>query len=173
MSRSRLAAIVMVASAGVTFAALGVFSSTRHDEPDLAYEPQAPEPPGSRFNERIAMPRGLVGLEVTLGLLDAGPTDWEGDVIVSAGEVLHVTVLDSGDGAETRGAHFTVATKNTTPAKKQQAKKQQAKKVAKAAQGQPIVPVTMHVNLVAPADATVTVTTGRGNISASLADDWR
>src|SRR5207253_15741 len=75
--------------------------------------------------------------------------------------------------------HFTVATRKSTPAKKQQAKKKQAakkkpaarkKQAAKAAQLEPIVPVTMRVNLVAPADATVTVTTGRGKFSASLAD---
>jgi hypothetical protein len=144
-----LAAIVMVASAGMTFAAVGVFSSTRHDELEPALGPQAPEPPGSRFNERVAMPHGLVGVELALGLLDAEPTDWEGDVMVSAGEVLEVTVLESGDQAEARGAHFTVASKKFTQAKKKQAakkqqakKKQAAKKVAKAAQTEPIVPVT-------------------------------
>src|SRR5262245_16463884 len=176
MMRSRLAAIAMVASAGVTFAAVGVVSGTRHDELEPALGPQAPEPPGSRFNERVAMPRRLVGLELALGLLDAEPTDWEGDVSVSAGELLDVAVLESGARAEARGAHFAVATSKATPAKKQQAKKQQAKKQqakkqqAKAAQAGPIVPVTMRVNLVAPADATVTVTTGRGKFSASLAD---
>ncbi len=66
MMRSRLAAIVMAASAGVAFAAVGVFSSTRHDELEAALGPQAAEPPGSRFNARVAMPRGLVGLEVAL-----------------------------------------------------------------------------------------------------------
>src|SRR5262249_45819921 len=156
-------------------AAVGVFSSTRHEERELALGPQAPEPPGSRLNERVAMPRRLVGLELALGLLDAVPTDWEGDVMVSAGEGLDVTVLESGARAEARGAHFAAATQKSTQAKKQQAKKQQAKKkpakkAAKAAQAEPIVPVTMRVNLVAPADATVTVTTGRGRFSASLAD---
>ncbi len=100
MMRSRLAAIAMVASAAVTFTAVGVVSGTRHDEVEIALGPQAPEPPGSRFNERVAMPRGLVGLELALGLLDDEPTDWEGEVSVSAGEVLDVTVLESGTEAE-------------------------------------------------------------------------
>ncbi len=178
--RSRLAAIVMVALAGVAFAAVGVFSSTRHDELEAALGPQAAEPAGSGFNERVAMPRGLVGLELALGLKDAEPTDWEGDVMVSAGQVLDVTVLESGARAEARGAHFAVVTRNSTPAKKQQAKKQAqkkqarkkqaARKAAKAAQTEAIVPVTMRVNLVAPADATVTFTTDRGKFSASLAE---
>ena len=181
MMRSRLAAIAMVASAAVTFTAVGVVSGTRHDEGEIALGPQAPEPPGARFKQRVAMPRGLVGLELALGLLDDEPTDWEGEVSVSAGEILDVTVLEPGTEAETRGARFRVATKKSTPAKKQQAKKklakkQQAKKKlarkqqAKKQQAGPIVPVTMRVNLVAPADATVTVTTERGEFSAALAD---
>jgi hypothetical protein len=173
-------AVVVIAALGATFAAVGVFSSTRHDEPQPALGPQAPEPAGSRFTGRIAMPRGLVGLELALGLLDAEPTDWEGDVTVSAGEVLDVTVLESGAPAESRGAHFIATTRQPTPAKKLQAKKQAkkkqagkkqfARKLAQALLAEAIVPVTIRINLVAPADATVTVATQRGKFSASLAE---
>jgi hypothetical protein len=180
MIRSRLAALVMATSAGATFAAVGLLSSPDRDALEVALVSQAPDPPGPRLDQRVAMPRGLVGLEVALGLLDAVPTDWEGDVTVSPGEILDVAVLESGGRAEARGAHFAVTSRKSAPAKKQQAKKQQAKKqqakkqqakkVAKAAPAGPIVPVVMRVNLLAPADATVTVKTGRGQFSASLAD---
>jgi hypothetical protein len=165
MPRCRLAAIVIIASAAVIFAAVGVFSSTRHDEVELALGAQVPEPSGSRSQERVAMPRGLVGLEIGLGLLDTEPTDWDGDVTVSAGKVVDVTVVESGARAEARENHFTVATKKSATAKKAQAKR--------ATRAEPIVPVTMRVNLVAPADATVTVTTQRGRFSAALTDLMR
>jgi hypothetical protein len=184
MLRSSLAVIVTVAATAVTVAAVGVFSSTRHAEFALALEPQAPEAVRSRFDERIAMPRGLVGLEVSLGLRDDEPTDWEGDIALSAGEVVDIAVLNSGAPAQVRGAHFNVATKQAVPAKKQQAKKQakaQAKKkqarlqqalkkLAKALTAEAIAPVTIRINLFAPADATITIATQRGKFSASLAE---
>jgi hypothetical protein len=183
MKRSRRPVILIVAALGVIFAAVGVFSSTRNDELQVAPGTQVPDATDSRFNQRIAMPRGLVGLELALGLLDAEPTDWEGDVTVSAGEVLDVTILESGAPAEARGAHFTVATTPLAAAKKQQAKKQAkqqakkkqagkkqaARKLARAMLDDAIVPVIMRVNITAPADATVTVTTQHGKFSASLA----
>jgi hypothetical protein len=182
--RSRLAVIVIIAAACVTFAAMGAFSSTRRDEQQPAPGPQAPQPAASRFNERIAMPRGLVGLELALGLLDTEPTDWEGDVTVSAGEVLDLTVIESTARAEIRGAHFNVATTPLITAKKQQAKKQakqqaknkqagkkqMARKLAKAMLAEAIVPVILRVNIAAPADATITVATQHGKFSASLTD---
>jgi hypothetical protein len=182
--RFRLAGIVIIAAAGVTIAAVGVFPSTRHGEPGLAPGPQAPDVAVSRFNERIAMPRRLVGLELALGLRDAEPTAWEGDVSVSVGEVVDITIVDSGASSEIRGTHFTVATREFTPAKKQQAKKQakiqpkkkQARmkqglrKPAKALLADTIAPVTLRINLSVAADALVTVATQRGKFSAALAE---
>ena len=76
MLRSRLAAAMTVSSACVVFVAVGVFSSARHDE-EAAPEAQAPGTKAARVPDRVAMPRGLVGLEIALGIGDKAPTDWE------------------------------------------------------------------------------------------------
>ena len=168
MLRSRLAAAMMVASACVVFVAVGVFSSARHDE-EAAPEAQAPGRRALRVPDRVAMPRGLVGLELAFGLHDNEPTEWEGDITLSAGEVVDVQIVESGVRAEARGGHFRVASRKSTLTKKQA--KKQAKKQGKTAEELlGIVPVRMRVNLRAPADATFTVATPRGQFSGALAD---
>ena len=156
--RSRLAAIVMATAMSVTFAAVSVVSGTRPESAGM----QEPGGPG----DRVAMPTGLVGLQIVLGLRDDEPTRWEGDVSLSAGEIVGLVVTQPAARGEARGSHFRVTTRKATPAKKQQAKKQ----AKKAARPGPMVPVTMLVNLLAPADATVTIKTDRGAFSASLSD---
>ena len=113
----------------------------------------------------VAMPRGLIGLAITLGLTDTQRTAWDGEVTVSEGRVLGLDVARAGD-ATIDGGKFRVATKKQAANKKKAAaKKKKAQQKAAAAAS-----AVIYVNLEGPETATVTVRTGQGTFSFKPAD---
>src|SRR5437867_651806 len=114
MKRSRLLA-AFVSTAVMAVAAL------------LALRPSAPQASGQaaqpprkerRAAAPIAMPAGAVGLEITLGLKDAKPADWEGEIQVSEGKVLNIDVVQSGPDAKAKGPRFSVSSAQRMAKKK-------------------------------------------------------
>ena len=184
--RLRIAKVVMILAATTALATAVVVTSFSHEEDEVPSAALLCSGPGPDPAQPIAMPAGLIGLEIELGLKDSAPTEWEGDVKVSPGRVLAVEVERSGSNAEVEGTHFSVGTakakasakkqakakKNQEKAKKNQekAKKNQAKAAAKKAAQQARLASVLRVTLQAPADATVTVTTGQGEFAVKLAD---
>jgi hypothetical protein len=167
---SHSAKMATVLAATLALASAIVVTSFSHEE-DEASGSQPGSGPGPDPGRPIEMPAGLVGLEVVLGLKDSQRTDWEGDVMVSQGRVVAVEIERSGPNAEIEGTHFSVGTakgKALAKAKKQALqKKKQAQVAAKKAAAQ-LAPA-LRVTLDAPADATLTVTTGQGNFDVKLA----
>jgi hypothetical protein len=102
----------------------------------------------------VAMPANPAGLNIALGLKDENATAWDGEIQVSEGRVLEVTVLRGGANAKVDGNKFSA--RSTVP------KKDKAKKGVTS----PLV----GVNLDAPPSATVTVKTQQGNLEFKLAD---
>jgi hypothetical protein len=107
----------------------------------------------------VALPPGLVGLEIALGLNNALPPDWEGEIQVSEGRVLSIEVLQGAPGAQVNGAKFAVKAKAKGKAK-----------VAKKKQAAPGARPVLQVTLDAPASATVTAITSQGRFAFALAD---
>src|SRR4051812_3707648 len=61
-----------------------------------------PRPPG----KPIAMPANPVGLEVELGLKDTAPTQWDGEVELSGGKLVAMSVRRGGPNAKADGPRF-------------------------------------------------------------------
>ena len=110
------------------------------------------------------MPRGLIGLTITLGLEDTDRTPWDGEVTVSEGRVLSLEVARAAVGATIDGSKFRVASKKQAVNKKKAAAKKKAQQAAA-----PFTAV-IHANLDAPETATVTVRTIQGTFSFKPAD---
>src|SRR5947209_19682084 len=89
----------------------------------LALDPSQPEgssqPPPARKprpeGKPIAMPANPAGLEIHLGLKDTEPTPWAGEVELSEGKLLAMSVR-GGPNARVDGARFTAR-----PVRQQQA----------------------------------------------------
>src|SRR5262249_52733684 len=94
-----------------------------------------------------------VGLDITLGLKDKQPTDWDGEVHVSEGKVLAVTIVEGNPKATATGQRFTVRSFRRP-------------KVDANAVYKPI----LRVSLDAPPSATVTFKTTQGKFTVALAD---
>src|SRR5262249_52576217 len=95
------------------------------------------------------MPTNLVGLEVRLGVKDTEPTPWGGEVELSEGKLLSMSVRRGGANARVDGARFTARS----------VRQQQA-----------VNGPILRINLDAPLSTTVTVKTQQGNLSVKLAD---
>ncbi|MDR3637299.1 MAG: hypothetical protein P4L84_26080 [Isosphaeraceae bacterium] len=175
-SRTAKIALALLAST-LAMASLVVVSSASHDEDEEA-QSQGSGSAGPKPGAPVEMPPGLIGLELRLGLKDPGATEWEGEVKVSEGRVVEIDIERSRPDAVVEGARFSVGTvaakkaaaaKNKKAAaknKKAQAKKnEQAKKKQAAQQG-----ATLALSLDAPASATVTVTTRRGDFTFKPSD---
>ena len=151
--------IVMTLVATTTLATAVVITGFSHEEDEVSPAAILCAGPGPDPAQPIAMPADLIGLEIALGLKDSAPTEWEGDVKVSAGRVVAIEIERSTANAEVEGTHFSVGTakakakanaKKQEKAKKNQekAKKNQAKAAAKKAAAQarlaPVLRVTLQ-----------------------------
>jgi hypothetical protein len=179
ITRSRTTHVVTILAVSLVIAMLVVVTGFSHEDdaaPNVSVVCTGPDPePG----QPIAMPADLIGLEITLGLKDGQPTEWEGDVKVSKGRLVAIEVDRSGPNADVDGAHFSVGTAKAKASAKKKAlnkqkqaqvqnKKNQAKAAAKkAAQAAALAPV-LRVTLAAIADAVVTVTTAQGAFDVKL-----
>ena len=140
--RLRTGKIVMTLAATTALATAVVITGFSHEEDEVPSAAILCSGPGPDPGQPIAMPAGLIGLEIALGLKDSAPTEWEGDVKVSTGRVVAIEVERSTSNALVEGTHFSVGTaKAKASAKKQEkakknqekAKKNQAKAAAKKA----------------------------------------
>ncbi len=98
------------------------------------------------------MPRGLIGLAITLGLKDEQRTPWDGEVTVSEGRVLGLDVVQGTLDSSSRRA----ASSRSRPRRRPRTKKKAAAST---------IPAVVHVNLEAPETAAVTVKSGTGTFS--------
>ncbi len=115
-------------------------------------EGQPPPPPARKprpERKPIAMPANAVGLEVHLGVKDTEATPWGGEVELSEGKLLTMSVRRGGANARVDGTRFT------------------ARSIR---QQQTVNGPILRLDLDAPATATVTLKTRQGNLSFKLAD---
>ncbi len=164
-SRSARAATALAAALGL--AVVEVVSSASHEQ-DQAAPATVGVGSGPARGASVAMPRGLIGLAITLGLGDARRTAWDGEVTVSEGRVLGLEVAPAAVDAAIEGGRFRVEAKKqaATNKKKAAANKKKAQQKANAAPA----PSVVRANLDAPETATVTVRTGEGTFSFRPAD---
>jgi hypothetical protein len=95
------------------------------------------------------MPANPVGLEVHLGLKDTEPTPWGGDVELSEGKLVSMSVRRGGANAGVNGTRF-----NARSVRQQMA----------------VNGPILRLDLDAPTNATVTLKTRQGDMSFKLAD---
>jgi hypothetical protein len=161
---TRMIATVAVIG-GLAWAATSVIST-----PDSVGQTK----PQAAAGPPVDMPKYPVAVELILGVKDAEQTSWQGSVRVSQGRVIDIEVISASRDSSAEGSSFTVRSTRGPAAKKKQAsapakkKKKQQKKVT--AEQQPIVPAVVLVTLDAPSEASMTVTTNRGEISFVLRD---
>ena len=97
------------ARTGAFFATLIVFTCVVLWWSPRAQETAADEQPKALpAGQPVAMPAGLTGVLITLGLKDEKATDWNGEVSVSAGKVLRVDIVQGNPKATVEGNKFTV-----------------------------------------------------------------
>jgi hypothetical protein len=99
----------------------------------------------------VVMPAHLAGVHIDLGLEDAKPTQWDGDVSVSEGKVLRLEVARGNPKAKVTDQHFTIRSVY-----------QQKKDV--------MIRPALRLTLDAPPTAKVTVKTLQGEFAFTLAD---
>ncbi|HEX8203416.1 MAG TPA: hypothetical protein VF590_23270 [Isosphaeraceae bacterium] len=178
MSRS----VAVKAVAGVaTMAGLAVFGvalSSFHEQDEPAPEATRNGPGDVRpWDRPVALPPGLIGLRVTLGLGDREPTEWDGTVAVSEGRVLDVELEHAGPNARVTGPRFSARsksagaeTKKKNAEKRKKKQQQKQKQQTKKKQQQAGVAPALLVNLDAPPTATVTVESAQGRFEVALRD---
>ena len=106
----RVPKIAAILAAAVAMAGAVVVTSFSHEDDEVATFSLSCQQPDPDPAQPIAMPAGLIGVEMTLGLKDNAPTEWEGDVNVSLGRVIAVEVERSASNAVVEGTHFSVGT---------------------------------------------------------------
>ena len=153
MKRSRVKQLAVVVTATLAVAMMAVISSSSPHEQDDPPAKGVGRAPGPKRNDPVAMPPGLIGLEIALGLNDNRRTDWGGELTVSEGRVLSIDVIRSAPDATISGARFKVASK-----KKAAAKKKKNQEVV-------VIGPILHASLDAPENATITVRTAHGSFS--------
>jgi hypothetical protein len=107
-----------------------------------------------RPTQPIAMSSDLHQIRLALGLKDKMPTDWDGEVQVSAGKVTAVDVVQGNPKASVSKRNFKVRTFKAKP-------KQMPNKLTR-----PVLQVTVD----APLSAKLTIKTAKGNFSFALKD---
>ena len=167
LRRSRAAQFSVLLAAAFALVLIAVVSISSHEEDDpLPGGPQGGE--GPRRGAAVAMPTGLVGLEITLGIKDQTRTEWEGEVSVSEGRIAGLDIVRATPDSTVDGGRFKVATAKKAANKKAANKKKAAAK--KKAQPGGLTPSVIHANLDAPATATVTVRTAKGTFAFKPAE---
>jgi hypothetical protein len=147
MSRTRVrGGVAALLTAGVFGFVLLAFGPPRAGQINSQTPPpRKPRPEG----KPVAMPANLVGLEIHLGVKDQEPTPWGGEVELSEGKLLHLSVRRGGANASVNDNRFT----------------------ARSVRQQMAVngPV-LRAGLDAPLGATVTLKTRQGTFSFKLQD---
>ena len=159
--RSRWVHVTTVLAAALGMTVLAVVTNASHEQDEPPATPKGIVA-GPARGTSVAMPRGLIGLSITLGLKDEQRTPWDGEVTVSEGRVLGLDLVQGTLDSSTDGSKFKVATKKKGAANK---KKKAAAKAAGAT-----LPAVLHVNLDAPEAATVTVRSAQGTFSFQPAE---
>jgi hypothetical protein len=113
-----------------------------------AQKPRPPRPEG----KPLAMMTNLRGVTVRLGLKDRKPTDWDGEVQLSEGKLLELSILQGNVKGKVEGNQYSVRT--VLKAKK------------KDAMFRPI----LHLTVAAPPKTKITFKTARGTFAFTLAD---
>lgn len=155
MTTSRTGPLAITLAMTLAVATLTVVSSRSHEQ-DVPVVKNRLLSPGPGRDAIVNVPKGAIGLEISLGLKDDRRTEWSGEITVSEGKVLSLEVTRSAVGASVSGPRFKV-----------ESKKQVAKKKKKAAGA--VGPV-LQATLDTPEDATITVHTGQGNFSFKASD---
>jgi hypothetical protein len=111
--------------------------------------PRKPRPEG----KPVAMPANLAGVEIHLGLKDKEPTAWNGEVQLSQGSILDLSVVRGGANAKVTGASYT------------------ARSVRQMQNMQEVIngPI-LRLHADAPPDAVVTLKTAKGKVEFKLTD---
>lgn len=162
-------ACALVATLSVT--SFAWLARPAHDGVEEAIAPPRFQAQGPDPRQSLAMPGRMIGVRLTLGLKDAAPSDWAGELLVSEGTVAGLRALDGDGTTRVEGARFTTKTQTAAAKKKknQQAKKKKNQDAKDQAAG-PIEPTVLLANLAAPASATLTLVTPKGRVEAKLAD---
>ena len=169
---SRMAKVATILAATLALASAVVVTSFSHEDDDVPVGPRVPLGAGARPGQPIAMPADLVGLEIALGLKDSQPTEWEGDVKVSQGpgrrargRAVGAERGGRGDALQRRDGQGEGQRPRRRPRRsRRQAKKKQARPPPRRRR-RSAARAVLRVTLEAPADATVTVTTGQGEFA--------
>ena len=160
--RTRYAQAATALAATLGLAVVTVVSSASHEQ-DEAPAVRGRIGPVPARGASVPMPRGSIGLAITLGLGDTQRAAWDGEVTVSEGRVVDLEIVRSGPEAEVDGGKFRVETKKQAANKKKKAANKKKANLAPA-------PALIHANLEAPETATVTVRTEAGTFSFKPAD---
>ncbi len=102
---SRSVAVALSVSSVLALAGVASLSRSSGDE-NGETEFQQTATAGSMADQVVAMPPGVIGLQIELGLTDDQAADWEGEVAVSEGRVLKIDVVRSAAGATVDGNRF-------------------------------------------------------------------
>jgi hypothetical protein len=140
-ARCGLAGLLTAGVFGLVLLALGPPQTGESSQPP----PRKPRPEG----KPVAMPGDLAGLEIHLGVKDTEPTPWGGEVELSEGKLLGMSVRRGGANSGVDGTKF-----------RARSVRQQM------AVNGPI----LRLDLDAPAGTKVTVKTRQGDFSFKLAD---
>src|SRR4051794_36434126 len=85
-----------------------VFLTLRPPQPPGSGQPAQPPPRKPRpAGKPVVMPANPVGLEVHLGVKDTQATPWDGEVELSEGKLVDMSVRRGGPNARVDGARFT------------------------------------------------------------------
>src|SRR6202030_1859100 len=98
-TRLRRGKIVMTLVVTTALATAAVITGFSHEEDEVTPAALLCSGPGPDLGQPIVMPAGLIGLEIALGLKDSAPTEWEGDVRVSTGQVVAIEIERSTSNA--------------------------------------------------------------------------
>ncbi len=147
MSRARVrGGIAGVLTTGILGLLLLSFGPPQSGE---SSQPPAPARKPRAEGKPIAMPANVVGLEIHLGVKDAEPTPWGGEVEVAEGKLLDMSIRRGGANARVNGAKF------------------QARSVR---QQQAVNGPILRLEVDAPPNAAVTVKTRQGDLNFKLSD---
>ena len=107
----------------------------------------------------IRMPKGGVAIELILGVNDKRPTDWNGEITITAGKLVSIENLNTGKQLE--GSRWRL--RSTAPRATKNKKK-------KSAASRKPVPVRLRATIQVAANSTVEVVTAQGRFSFALAE---
>jgi hypothetical protein len=145
--RTRSGAAALLTAAVFLLVALAMRPGQEGTAP-AAQKPRKPRPEG----KPVAMLTNLTGVTINLGLKDTKPTDWDGEVQLSAGKLVALDLLQGNVKGKIDSHQFVV------------------RSVLKKKDKAPLLRPILHLTLEAPPTTKVTVKTARGSFTFALAD---